>query len=346
MIFVSFLESTYSRSSVYYSQLKAWNREVFFKKIEPGIYETLRNVLQIRKQEKTIVVVMSPSHVLVIWFKLLTKHQIVLDAGWSLTESTTARKKNQIRFIRRLKIYVVDFVASHLANLIFVESLEQVNFYIKNFRINRNKIECLYTGFNELEFKERTMRCPNELSGVPIQDYFTILFRGKINEETGLEKILALTQAIKNSKVKIIIATPDKIEVRFPTKNTVIINRYIDPEEMVYLYRHADVSLGQLGNTPRIQNTIPHKVFESIYFAVPIILIRTKALSEIFPNEEFALFIEHSNGKELASIINRVMKKDSELSKIRKKYRQIYLEILSQKALTEKFENLIINKLS
>ena len=131
----------YSRSAVYYAHIKDLDEfSSNFTEIKNRGLAFFGEVFQYRKSlrktpnHKTIIV-MSPSHKLVIFLKFLPNTTVVLDAGWSLTESSVARKKSRRRNIRIIKNYCIDLLAFQLANLVLLESQHQMRYINKLFRV-------------------------------------------------------------------------------------------------------------------------------------------------------------------------------------------------------------------
>lgn len=345
MIFVSFLDSSYSRSSVYFNQLLEWGKDISFRQIRPGLINTLRDVMSFRNIEKDTIVVMSPSHVIAIWIGIFTKHNIVLDAGWTLTESNEARVETKKNIWRKWKIQIIDLLAARYSRLILVESKQQKENYSKKTKTSINKIEVLYTGFNEISYRGIRGKCPIELSNINLTNKFVILFRGKANEESGLSKIIEFAKKYNDANYNLIIATNKKINSEIELSNTIVINRFISQEELVYLYSISDVAIGQMGDSPRLANTIAHKVYESLFFQVPIIVQKSRAITEIFPRKNMTIYIEDSNPNSLAKVINDLLKNPKILDELKEHYRCIYRQSLSQEHLSKIFLTLVAQHL-
>ena len=71
----------------------------------------MRLIKALRSKPLGQVIIMSPSHALVPFVKLFTNHKVILDAGWSLTESAMLRNNGQRRKIDNFKTYAISFFA-------------------------------------------------------------------------------------------------------------------------------------------------------------------------------------------------------------------------------------------
>ena len=64
----------------------------------------MRLIKALRSKPLGQVIIMSPSHALVPFVKLFTNHKVILDAGWSLTESAMLRNNGQRKKNENFKI--------------------------------------------------------------------------------------------------------------------------------------------------------------------------------------------------------------------------------------------------
>jgi hypothetical protein len=105
-----------------------------------------------------------------------------------------------------------------------------------------------------------------------------LLFRGKINRESGINDIIRYFSREEN--LNLVIASPDSQVKNLKSENIFLLNRYLSDQEIKWLYTNATFSLGQFGKTKRQQYSIPHKFFEASYFGCPYVSLKSKSLSE------------------------------------------------------------------
>jgi glycosyltransferase involved in cell wall biosynthesis len=210
--------------------------------------------------------------------KLLLHGKIILDAGWSLFEGTyISRKKVGFLGYLLIKNYAIDFVSSHLAHRVLLESELQAEFYCRIFLLSCRKVNVVYTGVDERAFvPDKNFCLPSSLK-VPV-----VLFRGKYNPEAGLETLAAASHLLANFKVTLWVVSPGLPKnITFAT-NTIVDRDSHTKSEMASMLNNCTISLGQLADHPRLQRTIPHKAFESAFLATPYLSARSNGILELF----------------------------------------------------------------
>lgn len=338
MIFVSFLDDRYSRSSVYLQPLRDSKLAIYYQ-VPTKFFKTLIFVLKLNREKDDVIVVMSPSHKLTLFLRLFTyKKKIILDAGWSLSEASKLRDNNKIRLIKDL---ILDFLSFKAANQILVESTSQLTYLSRKFRIDKSKLDVLFTGFNESNFKEKNPIMPKELKEVNLQKKRVVFFRGKYNQESGINLILDVLKEIKSHKIHFIIATNNDSIQHFNSENITVITRYLENHEIRYLYELCDISIGQMGENSRIENTVAHKVYESMYFGVPIICQDSSPHREILENQNYPLFVKGNLKRELSQLLVKCIEDEINIQELRDKITSQYKAKLSQEILSKKFIQLI-----
>ena len=94
-----------------------------------------------------------------------------------------------------------------------------------------------------------------------------MLFRGKMNKESGLNSILDLYLSLPEDFF-LVIATNKKIIKPLPER-IIVLDRLLEDSEIKWLYENSIASFGQFGNSRRMSRSIPHKFFESVEFNIP-----------------------------------------------------------------------------
>ena len=272
---MSLYNSGYSRSSIH---LEKKNADHVFVKIGLKDFFSVRRLREIRQNITTcdVVWVMSPSHILVIPLRILTRKSIILDAGWPLADSTMTSNDSILRLLKKIQNYITDLVSFQCATKIILESEIQLDRVSKKFILNKNKLKTIYTGVNESRFQNLMPVQPREIVERGANKF--ILFRGKFNREAGIFTIFELFR--NNPRITIIMAIPElPITTDIPA-NVTVIDRLLLDSEIKWLYENAVLALGQFGSTKRQQFTIPHKYFEAAYFGCPYLSPETLALNE------------------------------------------------------------------
>lgn len=315
ILFISYLDTSYSRSSVYFNENKNNNFVQIFMKIDLPILSSLKKLWLMRyllQDKLCVIVVMNPCHIFVPFIRFLTSQPIILDAGWPLSDSNSNSNARLVRIFSSLKNYVVDFLAFKIATRTLMESQSQIDYSAKKFMIPKRKLIRVFTGFNENLYNVHTTK----LGIGEVQNHLDILgvissskyvfFRGKYTKEAGLEN-LALLSRTKLAHVKIVVATN-----RIPNNlifgdNVKVITNFLSELQISALYLGSSVCLGQLSHHSRLLRTIPHKAFEAGYFARPYVSLDSKSMRELYPRNDQAAYLKDSSAKEISSVILSVI---------------------------------------
>lgn len=288
IIYVSYLKKDYSRSAVHFECLQRnQNLDLIIEYVQfpKGIFSKIRLLSKMFHEYKNlnpIFLVMSPASTLVIYLRLFGFRRIIFDGGWPLSD---AAKIREISKINKLFIWLIDFITIHLATYYICESNEQRNFVKKEFFVNLTKLKVIYTGFAEPLIQNNPRYLQSLKGEFGSRQY--VFFRGKPNNEAGLNTILKAAQLLEGS-VNFIIAAPDNA-FESQSNNVLIINTYLPWSDIAALYREAYVVLGQMSDLDRITRTIPHKFFEAAYFgkayltafSIPLRNLTNKGIFEI-----------------------------------------------------------------
>jgi glycosyltransferase involved in cell wall biosynthesis len=235
-----------------------------------------------------------------------------------------------------IKNYFIDLIASTVASRILVESKAQQSWYEYHFPFTRNKCFLLYTGLDESDF------IPDEnLLSRESRD-FTVIFRGKDNDEAGLKVLAQATLILAKENIRFIVLSTPRKEIRFSSDRTQVIERYFESKsEIAQYYKKSDLSLGQLSGHSRLKRTIPHKAFEAAYLGIPYLTARNEGILEIFSEGEEVFCFEPGNPSDLAEKILYLSKNQNLLSVSAEKIKAKYERNLSQEVLGNTFLKLI-----
>ncbi len=333
LLFLSYESSLYSRTGVYFSGLSGG--DIRYIKIPKGVLNSISSLRLISSNQyfdKHKIVVMSPSHLLVILSRIILRKAIIFDAGWSLSESTKTQKPGVHSFYQLLKSLLIDFLSFHSAKQVILESPEQIKYISRNFGVKKSKLNFIYTGFNEIEFSKYQFSTRDSKNG-----NFHVLFRGKMNNEAGFETLAKVTRILENKPIKFHIQTNAPIEKFDFSGSTATTSHYISPLEISHLYLNADLCLGQFSKKSRLKRTIPHKAFESLYFGKCYLSLKSPPIVNLMNNHEIAILIEHPDPEKIAEKIEFLSNNRSVVEKIGSNAFNFYKINLNQEVLTGQF---------
>ena len=340
IIFLTIGEPGYSRSWTYFNGARKLGANVDFIKIESTALTKQFLTLRKKLSRENVYVVMSPSQYLVPFVRIFLGRKVISDAGWSLFEGTViARKRYGLFGLLALKTYLIDFISSHLATKVVVESKNQAEFYSKIFLVNRSKIAVLYTGVDEDSLKDTfsQIQLPNFYNNSKI-----VLFRGKYNRESGIEVIAAATKLLISEDVTFWILCPGlPMHIKF-SKNTYVNRTYVQAQsEISAIYRSAQVTVGQMSGERRLSRTIPHKAFESAYLSKPYITAGNSGIQELFADQFEIICTRAGDAQDLATKIGYLLNNPGAAKLIGENMNLKYRDFCSQEILAKAFLQLV-----
>lgn len=308
ILFLSFLSPDYSRSSTllnYQSEKLEKEYIQLTEKFTRYILELFR--LRAKFKDFDLIVVMSPCHILSIFLRILSKKPILLDAGWPLTDGVFSRGINLPKLPHLVKVYLIDFLAFHSATHVFAESKIQRARISKNYFLRSTRITVVLTGLVENYFlpsqsaSEECKKIKQKISD--LNNPTTVIFRGKINKESGIELIMSAAKQLEK-EVVFILVTGSKDVITKDLGNVIQVSD-ISFSDMTYLYSLSDISIGQVSENKRLSYTIPHKAFEAAFLGIPYISSKTAGIME-FLGEDAAVYLDANSPGALVESIKSV----------------------------------------
>jgi len=330
-LFLSVHEEEYSRTGNLYSGLVNLGYGPQFFNLKQFGISTWKTINFIKRTvvPNQIIVVGSGSQRLAILMRIFGLKRFIFDMGWTLTESYLSNRA-KISILKITKIYFLDLLSIHLSSKILVESQQQKIYVAKTFFVKMDKLHVSFTGFDDTKYNRIQPVRPVE---VVIPEAF-ILFRGKRNAESGMENIAALTRNPIFEDVKFLIATNKKLDDLNWGPNVTFITRRIEDAELAWLFLNCKLSLGQLSNSRRLRNTIPHKVFEACYFGTVNVLIKNSA-AHLLLGDSACVAVEL--GEELARTLHNTLGDYGIMETKRIRSKCIATDSFTQEKITQKF---------
>ena len=341
LVFVSYLPAEYSRSGVLHSALK-WNNQL---DIETYNLESLRlaqiinygRFLQNLRHEEQLVIVMSPAHALVPITKLFFNGNVILDAGWPLSDSSVIRRgKLSLSYLRDL---VIDRISMWLSDLVILESEAQRKVLEKRRFKFKELPAVIYTGVKEDRF-QKAINVPSARSDNSNKHRFKVIFRGKFNSESGLEYI----QEVFSKRLDFfdLVIVSSNLPTEFPRLHGIhYVSEEISDLEISELLRSTDLAIAQFGLEERISISIPHKIYEYSFFGLPTICLAESASREIFSDSEFF----YLSREKLGQFLDLASSNPEDFSKDLKKRTSLvykrYFEMCSEEMIAKKFVELM-----
>ncbi|MCK4539874.1 glycosyltransferase [Candidatus Parcubacteria bacterium] len=302
-------DAGYSRNRVIIKGLKENDVTIFecgskmlgFKKL----CELYKKHKRIKNKYDIMIIGYSDSRFIIFLAKILTRKKIIWDAFYSLYDSWVYDRKLVSKYSPKAWLYwLYDWFNCVLADKILLDTDEHINYFVKTFKINRNKFIKILVGTDDNIFYPREQKKDNK---------FIVHFHGNYIPLQGAEYIIGAAQLIKDKdilfrmvgskgqKYKEILSLAKKMNL----SNIEFLNSvpyHILPELMA----KVDVCLGVFGDTDKTKRVIPNKVYEAIAMEKPVITANTPAAQELFVDKKNILFCETANSENLAKKIKEI----------------------------------------
>jgi glycosyltransferase involved in cell wall biosynthesis len=293
----------YSRGRILYKGLKANNvkTSIFLARNKNKYLKIFKRIL---RKDFEILLVTGKFVLVLSWLlKFLHKKKIIFDAFISdydnLVNDRKLIKKNSLK---AKLLWLGDKYSCKLADKTILDTKEHINYFVREFKSNKNKFKEIYIGADEEIFKPIKIKKDKK--------NFIVSFHGCFIPLQGIEYIIKsakLLEKDKEIKFEIIGAGQTFKEMTNLSKNLNITNidflGFIEINKLPKIIARGDVCLGIFGNTEKTQKVIPNKAFEIIAMKKPLITSYTPAINEFFTNEKNCILCKVADEKEIAKSI-------------------------------------------
>jgi glycosyltransferase involved in cell wall biosynthesis len=281
------------------------------------------------------VIVGYPSPLLAIRARFATSRPIVFNAIASQYEANViSRTKGGAWSLEAIKSWIIDLLSFHLTEKTLLESRAQVEFVSKRYWVSKKKLIVAFSGINEDDF----FFDPK----IQKRKEFTVLFRGRFLPESGILTVIESAKKLEKENVKFLIIGRGflykevaEIMERLKPTNIEMKGDILSPNELRNLMLSAHVSLGQFAIHPRLQRTLPCKLFESLALKLPYISGRNAPIFEILTEGLTCITANPGDADDLAQKILYLKDNPDERNRIGEKGYELYRESLTSKKLTE-----------
>ncbi|MBI2064480.1 MAG: glycosyltransferase [Candidatus Yanofskybacteria bacterium] len=303
-----------------------------------GVFDFFRFLVFYLRNRKDIdaVIVGYDSPSLVIFLRFFCRKKIIYNAVLSVYERLIVSRGLASRFsIKAFYYWLLDFVAVHFADLIFVESDSQADYFKKIFIIDGKKVFRSWIGVDEDKFFYDP--------AIPKFPTFTVLFRGALQPETGAEYLIQAAKLLENEDIKFIMQCGGQLLDRareviheYRPKNLDLRTNYIQSDELCLLMQKCHLSIGQLSKHERLSRTIPHKAYEALAMRLPYLTAANSGILELLKSDETCITCEPANARSLADKILWAKNNPEELGRIAKGAYEFYISDLKSRVIAKK----------
>lgn len=329
----------YSRNQILISGLRANGIEVIECSSDlSGIkkyFDLIKKHWKIRKDYDKMIVGF-PGQQVMILAKFLTSKPIIFNVFVSLYDSVVLdRQELKPNSIKAKYFWFLDWLSSHLADKIILDTNNHIDYFVKNFNLNRDKFIRVFVGSNDkvlfpVASKEKQDDC------------FLVHFHGSMVPLQGVKYILGAVRLLEKENVRFnIIGTKIKNNNNQDEYKNVNFIDNVPYEKLKNYMAQADLCLGVFGDTKKAKRIIPNKVYEAIACAKPVITGDSGAITELFIENESITTCKFADEKDLAKkILNLKSNKD-----LRDKISQNAFSLFKNKLTPIKVVNNLLTKL-
>jgi glycosyltransferase involved in cell wall biosynthesis len=197
------------------------------------------------------------------------------------------------------------------ADVVLVESEPQRQFFIVKFG-QSDKYKVIYTSADEEVLEEGIEKYNQTKAATPLP--FTVLFRGSLTPEAGLDTILKAASILEKNypqeQVKfklfgrgIYEEYVRKLISELNLKTVELNTEKLPWPELIEKMLECSVSLGQFSTNPRLDRTIPHKAYESMVLKLPYITARAPGISSVMEDGLHCLMVNPADADDLVAKI-------------------------------------------
>ncbi len=281
------------------------------------------------------VIVGYPNPAFVPLMRFISLKKVIFNAVSSQYEANViSRNTNKSSLLKILKWWTIDFISFHLSSRVLLESSAQIDFVRKHFLVPRNKLVRAWMGVDEKEFFYDT--------SIKKREDFTVLFRGRFLPESGILTVIETAKKLEKSNIQFLIIGAgfmyrevNALMAKLAPTNIEMINEKIPSRELREHMLSCHISLGQLADHPRLDRTLPCKLFESLSLKLPYLTGRNAGVLELLKEDETCFAVEPNNADDLAQKILFLREHPNMLEKIAHQGYELYKEKLTSKQLAE-----------
>ena len=282
-----------------------------------------------------------PSNFMPLFAQCVTSVPIVWEPLFSIYDNYIFDRKVAPRFsVKALYYFVMDFVGSHCADHIILDTRNNCEYFEKSFFVRSNKFHVVLTGADTDIFKPG--KSGNDT------DMFEVEFHGKYIPVHGTEVIVRAAKLLEDDqKIRFtMIGTGQMYKETVALAEELGLTNmrflpFMPQQEVVQHVLDADVTIGLLGDVPRIVRAIPGKLYEAAVMGRVTINADTPALREVFTPGVDVVGIPQGNPEALASAI-RGLKESGKAEEMGESARKTFLARASVEHLSASVKNILV----
>jgi len=259
------------------------------------------------------------------------RKKLVFDEFISTYDSNIFdRKKHSPHSVKALKYWLIDWLTSNLADLIFMDAEAHAEYISKTFHVLRSKVRGLLVG------------CPNDIMYPrpqnKIESDFIVHFHGTYIPLQGIPYIIRAAKILDGKGIKFNIVGKlstytESIELakKLDVKNVRFYD-YMPYDKLAEFMANADMCLGAFGDTEKAKRMGIFKIIEAMAMKKPFITGDTVAMREFLTDRKDVLFCKIADSQDLADKIMELKNDENLRNKIAENGHELYKQRFTPKA--------------
>ncbi|MBW3015164.1 glycosyltransferase [Candidatus Woesearchaeota archaeon] len=270
-------------------------------------YRLIKQFLKLDKSKINAIYVAHPgiTEMPLAWLlSKLYKKPLIYDVFISGYNTVVeSRKLVKPKTLKSLMYWLADKYSCKLADCVLLDTIQHINYFVNEFKLNRNLFRRVFVGVNDKLFYPRTSsRNDNDL---------VILFHGTFIPGHGLKIILDTAKMLEqHPDIKFLVAGKGQLydEVINYSKtiqnNNVKFLGLVPYQQIPELIADSDICLGLFdGSIAKVCRVVPNKAYEIVAMKKPFITADCLGIKEVFTNLENVVLCDLSSAKSLKDSI-------------------------------------------
>ncbi len=232
---------------------------------------------------------------------IIKRKPIIFDAFISTYDTMINEWKYGTRHsIKGTYYHWLDKISCNMANIILIDTEQHIDYFVKEFKIKKNKFRWIPVGTDENRLFPRKKTRKTEK--------FQVLYYSHVQPLHGFPHIVDAARHLQNEKdIEFIFIGSNRWfrDIRDKNKDlkNAIFKNPIPYKEIINHIANADVCLGIFGTSIKAQNAIPNKVYEALAMQKAVITGNTKASRTFLKDKENAILCKTGSSKDIADSI-------------------------------------------
>lgn len=302
----------------------------------PGPSKYLRLFKRLRQDKTSYDAVFAgfPSPIFAIVARLARKEKVIFNATSSQYEANIVSRGVFPFSPAALKWWLIDLLSFHMSSQVLLESDAQRAYIHKLFFVPKRKLVRAWSGLNEKDFFYEP--------GIGKLSRFTVLFRGRFLGESGIETVIKAAKSLEQSGVSFLVIghgflhrEVGRLMAELHPANLEMITTSLPIAELRRKMQECHISLGQMADHPRLDRTLPMKLFESLAMRLPYLTGRNKGALELLKEDETCLCSKPGDAEDLAEKILFLKGRPEILERVASNGYELYRHSLTSKILAQ-----------